>query len=119
MSDETTAPEKTDWPPLSVRDRRVLGVLIEKQKTTPDIYPLSLNALVTGCNQKSNRDPVMTLEDHEVEATLEALQREAVVTRVESGRVDKWRHLLYERWDIGKVEIAVLAELLLRGPQTE
>jgi hypothetical protein len=97
----------------------VLGVLIEKQKTTPDVYPLSLNALVTGCNQKNNREPLMTVQPHEVEETLDALQRQALGTRVESGRVDKWRHLLYERWNVGKVEIAVLAELLLRGPQTE
>jgi uncharacterized protein YceH (UPF0502 family) len=96
-----------------------VGVLIEKQKTTPDVYPLSLNALVTGCNQKSNRDPLMTVEPHEVEETLEGLQRQALATRVESGRVNKWRHLLYEQWNVGKAEIAVLAELLLRGPQTE
>jgi uncharacterized protein YceH (UPF0502 family) len=97
----------------------VLGVLIEKQKTTPDVYPLSLNGLVTGCNQKSNREPLMSVEDHEVEETLEALQRRALATRVESGRVDKFRHLLYEQWGVGKSEIAVVAELLLRGPQTE
>jgi uncharacterized protein len=107
------------WPILSPIERRLLGVLVEKQKTTPDVYPMSLNALVTGSNQKSNREPVMTVEDHEVEAAMEGLQRQAVATRVESGRVDKWRHLLYEQWHVSKVEIAVLAELLLRGPQTE
>jgi uncharacterized protein YceH (UPF0502 family) len=107
------------WPVLSPLERRALGVLIEKQKTTPDVYPLSLNALVTGCNQKSNREPLMSVEDHEVEESLEALQRQALATRVESGRVNKFRHLLYEQWNIGKAEIAVLAELLLRGPQTE
>src|SRR4051812_38697083 len=106
-------------PVLSALERRVLGVLIEKQKTTPDVYPLSLNALVTGCNQKSNREPFMSVEAHEVEDTLLGLQRQALATRVESGRVEKWRHLLYEAWHVGKVEIAVLAELLLRGPQTE
>jgi uncharacterized protein len=116
MSDTGTS---QPWPVLSPLERRVLGVLIEKQKTTPDVYPLSLNALVTGCNQKSNRDPLMTVESHEVEETLEGLQRQALATRVESGRVNKWRHLLYEQWNIGKAEIAVLAELLLRGPQTE
>ncbi len=117
MSDTPAAPQS--WPVLSPIERRVLGVLVEKQKTTPDVYPMSLNALVTGCNQKSNRDPVMAVEDHEVEETLENLQRQALATRVESGRVDKWRHLLYEQWHVGKAEIAVLAELLLRGPQTE
>jgi uncharacterized protein YceH (UPF0502 family) len=116
MSDQ---PAPQSLPVLAPLERRLLGVLVEKQKTTPDVYPMSLNALVTGCNQKNNREPVMAVEDHEVEETLEGLQRQALVTRVESGRVDKWRHLLYERWNVGKTEIAVLAELLLRGPQTE
>src|SRR5437764_619282 len=107
------------WPTLSTVERRVLGVLIEKQKTTPDVYPMSLNALVTGCNQKSNREPVLSLEDAEVEDTLVGLQKLALATRVDSGRVEKWRHLLYETWHVTKSEIAVLAELLLRGPQTE
>src|SRR5258708_6300928 len=117
MSDQP-APNAT-WPILSALERRLLGVLVEKQKATPDVYPMSLNALVTGCNQKSNRDPMMSVTDHEVEEAMEGLQRQALATRVESGRVDKWRHLLYEQWGIGKAEIAVLAELLLRGPQTE
>jgi uncharacterized protein YceH (UPF0502 family) len=116
MSDQTLPPS---WPVLSALERRLLGVLVEKQKTTPDVYPMSLNALVTGCNQKSNRDPMMSVEDHEVEEAMESLQRQALATRVESGRVDKWRHLLYEQWGVGKAEIAVLAELLLRGPQSE
>lgn len=105
---------------LSLLERRVLGVLIEKQKTTPDVYPLSLNALVTGCNQKSNRDPVMALEDFEVEEALRAGQKKGLVIKIEgSGRVEKWRHNLYESWKTDKTEMAVLAELLLRGPQTE
>jgi uncharacterized protein len=117
MSDQPSPPPS--WPVLSSLERRLLGVLVEKQKTTPDVYPMSLNALVTGCNQKSNRDPVMAIEDHQVEEAMEGLQRLALATRVQSGRVDKWRHLLYEQWGVGKAEIAVLAELLLRGPQTE
>src|SRR5205814_849061 len=76
-------------------------------------------ALVTGCNQKSNREPVLNLNGDEVEQTLLGLQQQALATRVDSGRVEKWRHLLYEAWNVGKGEIAVLAELLLRGPQTE
>jgi uncharacterized protein len=116
MSDQST---QQPWPILSPLDRRLLGVLVEKQKTTPDVYPMTLNSLITGCNQKSNRDPVMHVTDHEITEALEGLQRQALATRVESGRVDKWRHLLYEQWGIGKAEIAVLAELLLRGPQTE
>src|SRR5215213_8354496 len=108
-----------NWPALTLAERRVLGALIEKQKTTPDVYPMTLNGLVTACNQKSNRDPVMSLADYEVEETLSGLQKQALATRVESGRVDKFRHLLYEAWGVSKTEIAVLAELLLRGPQTE
>jgi uncharacterized protein YceH (UPF0502 family) len=115
MSDSSPQP----WPVLSLVERRVLGVLIEKQKTTPDVYPMSLNALVTGCNQKSNREPVLNLSDVDVEDTLIELQKQALATRVDSGRVEKWRHLLYEQWHVGKAEIAVVAELLLRGPQTE
>src|SRR6476620_2221269 len=115
MSDAAPAPQS--WPVLSLVQRRALGVLVEKQKTTPAVYPMSLNALVTGCNQKSNRDPVLTLKDDDVEETLVGLQRQALATRVDSGRVEKWRHLLYEAWHLGKGEIAVLADLLLRGPQ--
>jgi uncharacterized protein len=107
------------WPTLSAVDRRVLGVLVEKAKTTPDAYPLSLNALVTGCNQKSNRDPVMNLSDAEVEEAMTRLQKAGLVIKITGGRVERWRHTLYETWHVGKVELAVLAELLLRGPQTE
>src|SRR5207247_3644923 len=76
-------------------------------------------ALVTGCNQKSNRDPVLNLTDQEVEEALNEAQQLGLVTRVQGGRVERWRHNLYEVWNVNKVELAVLAELLLRGPQTE
>jgi hypothetical protein len=116
----TAGAEPSTWPALSVPERRVLGVLVEKAKTTPDIYPLSVNALVTGCNQKSNRDPVLNLTDVAVEEALTAAQKKGLVMRViGSGRVERWRHLLYEAWRVEKVELAILAELLLRGPQTE
>ncbi len=109
-----------EWPTLNPYERRVLGVLVEKAKTTPDAYPLSLNALVTGCNQKSNRDPVLNLTDLEVEEALARLQKKGLVTRLQgAGRVERWRHNLYDAWTVGKVELAILAELLLRGPQTE
>lgn len=108
----------TAWPVLNTRERRVLGVLVEKQKTT-DTYPLTLNSLVTGCNQKSNRDPILDLLDEEIEETLSGLQKRGLVMRVISGRVDKWKHLLYEGWKLNGVEIAIVSELLLRGPQTE
>jgi uncharacterized protein YceH (UPF0502 family) len=116
MSDPSPAPE-----PLSPVERRVLGVLIEKQKTskTSDAYPMSVNSLTTGCNQKSNRDPVMELGDGDVEDTLLALSKRALVNKIQGGRVEKWRHLLYDHWKVTQVEMAVLAELLLRAPQTE
>jgi uncharacterized protein YceH (UPF0502 family) len=96
-------------------------VLIEKQKTSKsaDAYPLTLNSLTTGCNQKSNREPVMDLTDFEVEEPLTALQKKGLVTRVTGSRVEKFRHELYERWTRNGPQLAVLAELLLRGPQTK
>jgi uncharacterized protein YceH (UPF0502 family) len=107
------------WPVLSMIERRILGVLIEKAKTTPEAYPMSLNALTNGCNQKSNRDPVMTLDESDVEEALEGMKPKQMVMQIQSGRVDRWRHLLYELWTPDKIELAILAELLLRGPQTE
>ncbi len=116
---EQSHPE--DWPSLAILERRVLGVLIEKQKTSksPDAYPMSVNAITTGCNQKSNRDPVLNLDEDEVEDTLTRLQGGGLVSKVTGGRVERWRHLLYENWKVGRVELAILAELLLRGPQSE
>jgi uncharacterized protein YceH (UPF0502 family) len=107
------------WPTLAFPERRVLGVLVEKQKTTPDVYPLSLNALATGCNQKSNREPTVNLSDEEITAALTSCQQKGLVVKVTGGRVDRWRHQLYETWNVSKVELAILAELMLRGPQTE
>lgn len=116
---ETESPRA--WSPLSEPERRVVGVLVEKQKTTPDAYPLSLAALVTGCNQKSNRDPVTDYDSDEVEDILDGLRRKGAALLIEgSGRVVRWRHALYEWLGLkGRaVEMAVLAELLLRGPQS-
>jgi uncharacterized protein YceH (UPF0502 family) len=99
----------------------VLGVLIEKQKTskTADAYPLTLNALTTGCNQKSNREPVMDLTEDEVEEALGALQKKGLVMRITGGRVERFRHELYDKWTRNGPQLAVLGELLLRGPQTK
>ncbi len=114
------APAPPTWEPLGPLERRVLGVLIEKQKTgSGDTYPMTVNALVTGSNQKNNRDPVMSLDEDEIEETLLELNRKVLVNRVQGGRVEKWRHLLYDLWQVSKVEMAILAELLLRGPQSE
>jgi len=106
--------------PLEAIERRVLGVLIEKGKTTPDQYPLSLNALVTGANQKSNRDPVMTLDEEQVIRAVRSLQAIGAVAEVfGSGKIPRYRHLAYEWLSVGKEELAILGELLLRGEQTE
>ncbi|MFM8272192.1 MAG: DUF480 domain-containing protein, partial [Gemmata sp.] len=127
MTDDATSPRPHPaapaplWEPLTPLQRRVLGVLVEKQKTskTADSYPLTLNALVTGCNQKSNRDPVFELDEVEVEEGIEPLQGRGLVSRITGGRVDRFKHELYHKWTSAGPELAVLAELLLRGPQTK
>src|SRR5436309_6481965 len=106
-------PSAGPWPVLDMQERRILGVMVEKAKTTPDVYPMSVNALVTGCNQKSNRDPVLNLSEDDVEETLAALQPKGLVTKIMGGRVVRWRHNLYERWGLEKVELAILTELFL------
>ena len=116
---QETAP-KPLWQPLCSVDRRVLGVLAEKAKTTPDTYPLSLNAVCTGCNQKSNRAPIMQLEPDDVEESLDRLREIGAVGIVQGyGRVSKYRHYLYDWLGVDKMEMAVITELLLRGDQTE
>lgn len=122
MSDQasTESPSAPRWQPLSAMDRRVIGVLVEKAKTTPDAYPLSLNAVVTGCNQKSNRHPLMNVEPDDAEQSLDRLRELGAVGLVQGyGRVQKYRHYMYDWLGVDKVELAVMAELLLRGPQTE
>jgi uncharacterized protein YceH (UPF0502 family) len=122
MSTETTATEpvaKPRWQPLEALERRVLGVLVEKAKTTPENYPLSLNSLKSGCNQKNNRSPLMQVEEEQVEDALESLRKIGAIAAIQgSGRVDKYRHLAYDWLGVSKVEMAVMAELLLRGAQT-
>ncbi len=121
MSDaHTPEPESAArWQPLEKLQRRVVGVLVEKAKTTPENYPLSLKSLLNGCNQKSNRFPQMQLEEAQVEESLEELRTLGAVLLIQGdGRVDKYRHLLYEWLGVDKVELAVMAELLLRGAQT-
>lgn len=102
---------------LNSHEARALGVLIEKELTTPDQYPLSLNALVSGCNQKSNRDPVVDFTQAEVVVTMQGLVAKHLAGRASSGRVEKFRHNARERFQIPVPESAVLAELLVRGPQ--
>lgn len=104
---------------LNAIELRVLGCLIEKELTTPEYYPLSLNALVNACNQKSNRDPVMNLEEAEVTRALDSLRFKqfALVSGI-GGRVAKYRHALAEKFRFTPAELALLSELMVRGPQT-
>jgi uncharacterized protein YceH (UPF0502 family) len=103
---------------LDAVEIRVLGCLLEKEQTTPDAYPLSVNALVGACNQKSNRDPVMGLSHQDVEGALDRLHAEVLVWPVEGARTAKWRHSLDRKWDLSPETRAVMAVLLLRGAQT-
>lgn len=106
--------------PLPSDEIRVLGCLVEKERTVPDSYPLTLNALTNACNQTSNRDPLVSYESHEVQAALDSL-REKGLTRIAhspSNRAPKYRHVLDAAWNLDEETVAVLAVLLLRGPQT-
>lgn len=106
--------------PLSDVEARVLGALIEKEMTTPDYYPLSLNALTNACNQSSNREPVMQLEESAVAAALDTLRRESLVRAIQraDSRVMKYQHLAGETMSLAPPELALLDVLLLRGAQT-
>lgn len=104
---------------LTPEQRRVLGVLIEKAKTTPAGYPMTVNAIVAGCNQKNNREPITAYDDFDVEKVLSELQSLGVVKEIDwVGRVPKYKHLAYEWLGVSPIEVAVLAELLLRGAQS-
>jgi uncharacterized protein YceH (UPF0502 family) len=118
MSEHTTE-KLTEFPALDRRQRRVLGVLIEKGMTTPEYYPLTLKAVTTGCNQKSNRDPVTSLDEETVLETLEELRELGFTATVhtDGGRAERYRHYIRHRFDLSEPQIAILAELLLRGRQ--
>ena len=103
---------------LSPVEARVVGCLIEKEITTPEYYPLSLNALVNACNQKSSREPVMSLSEADVRTALFELENMSLVRALADGRVSKFEHLLYNKLNLKRPEIAVMCLLLLRGPQT-
>ena len=100
---------------------RVIGSLIEKELSTPDHYPLSLNALTSACNQSSNRDPVMSLEESTVSHAIDTLRRQGLVRSIQAigSRVPKYQHLLTEAGELTRAELAVLCVLALRGPQTQ
>ena len=105
---------------LSEIETRVLGSLVEKELTTPDYYPLSLNALVNACNQKSNRDPAMNLNEDAVRQALRSLEKEGLAGPADGmdNRVTKFEHRFQEAFNFDRREIAILCELLVRGPQT-
>jgi uncharacterized protein YceH (UPF0502 family) len=105
---------------LSPEEARVLGCLLEKERTTPDAYPLSMNALVAACNQSTNRNPVVSYSEETVEAALDRLRERSFVRRgvYPGSRVIKYKHVLGEALGVGEPELALLGVLLLRGPQT-
>ena len=115
-------PTDSDRPPitqLKSRQRRVLGVLVEKAFTTPEYYPLTLKAVAAGCNQKSNRAPVVQFSQDDVADVLEQLREMGLVAVVhtESGRTERYRHYVRRRFTLTEPQIAILTELLLRGRQ--
>ncbi len=118
---ETSEEQVNEKLKLSTLEVRVLGCLIEKEMSTPEYYPLTLNSLVAACNQKSNRDPAMQIDDKTVIRTIEDLRYEQQLVRQVSSagsRVPKYKHMLAEDWAFTPQELAVLCELFVRGPQT-
>lgn len=103
---------------MNATEVRVLGALIEKGITTPEYYPLSLNALVNACNQKSSRDPVMELSEADVRSALFEMEQIGLVRVLSDARVSKFEHLAYGKLSLGRPETTVLGLLFLRGPQT-
>ena len=103
---------------LSLLETRVLGTLVEKQHTVPDTYPLTLNSLVSGCNQKTSRSPVMEAAETEVQATLDGLKRRNLVIESSGSRVARYAHNVDSVLKIPSQSVAILTALMLRGPQT-
>ncbi len=105
-------------PALSLLEARALGVLVEKQHTVPDIYPLTLNALVAGCNQKTSRDPVLNATDAETQSAVDQLRSLSLVIESSGGRVMRYAHNVERVLQVPPQAVAILASLMLRGPQT-
>lgn len=105
-------------PPLSLLETRVLGVLSEKQRTVPDTYPLTLNALVSGCNQKTSRDPVIDASEADVQAALDELRSHSLIIESSGGRVPRYGHNIERVLQVPTQSTAILTTLMLRGPQT-
>jgi uncharacterized protein YceH (UPF0502 family) len=111
-------PRKLPARELSAVELRILGCLAEKQMATPEYYPLTVNAIVAACNQKSNREPVMELSETDVQRALDRLQDEKLVWKVLGGRATRWEHNLDTNLQLDRESKAVLTLLFLRGPQT-
>jgi uncharacterized protein YceH (UPF0502 family) len=105
-------------PELSLLEARILGVLVEKQHTVPDIYPLSLNALTAGCNQKTSRDPVLHASESEVQAGIDRLRGDLLIVESSGGRVMRYAHNIERVLGLPSQAVALLAAMMLRGPQT-
>ncbi|NML43729.1 DUF480 domain-containing protein [Ramlibacter sp. G-1-2-2] len=103
---------------LTLTEARVLGTLMEKARTVPDTYPMSLNALVAGCNQKSSRDPVTNLSDAEVQEALDGLKRRSLAFTTRGSRTDRWEHNFQRAMVVPEQSAVLLGLLMLRGPQT-
>src|SRR4051794_10141398 len=113
MSSSTRIPRQLD-----AAEIRVLGVLLEKEQITPEACPLTVNALIAGCNQKTNREPVMELTEGQVVDALERLRQDVLVWRTESARSERWQQSVVRRWGLDHAGKALMALLLLRGAQT-
>lgn len=105
-------------PPLSLLEARVLGVLVEKERTVPDTYPLSLNALTAGCNQKTSRNPVIEAGESDVQAALDTLRRHSLIIESSGSRTMRYSHNVKRVFGLPSQSVALLAMLALRGPQT-
>src|SRR3954469_18061338 len=105
---------------LTLAETRILGALLEKERLVPESYPLSVNYLATACNQSTNREPVMSLSEQEIETGLTALREKRLATMIHSSgsRVPKYRHNLPDHYELAPREVALLCVLMLRGPQT-
>ena len=119
--DENHETEAASVKELSASQRRILGVLVEKAFTTPEYYPLTLKAVTTGCNQKSNRHPIVNYSEDHAAKVLDELRELGLVAEIhtESGRTERYRHYMRKRFSFTEPQLAILIELLLRGRQTQ
>ncbi|MCQ4346459.1 DUF480 domain-containing protein [Pseudomonas stutzeri] len=118
MSEPSSVPSPVADAPLSAVELRALGCLIEKQATTPESYPLTLNALQLACNQKTSREPLMNLNPGEIGQALRSLEQRGLVRLVMGSRADRWEQRCEKPLELAPPQLALLALLLLRGPQT-